>query len=419
MESSPLFRHEAILAKSNNLIGESRIISPLRFKVIALFCLSVAVAFVSIVFLGEYTKKETVTGFVTTTEANVRVFSASEGIISELFVTDGEVITKGQPLARISTSISTSMDSQRTVQTELLDSMRNEANMLRGRVARAREIALSDEAGIRNEIENALFQIGVMKEQIGNAEERLSLAEKKSERVRELRAEALVSEVDLDSAQAELLDSRLKLNDLERSLAIQRTELAQHRINLARSPAVSADRIAELETALEQIEQRVAETEQLEATIVISPIDGRVSDLGRRVGQQLTPDMPVFSILPLSTDYNAEFYVPSRSIGFAQEGAEIRIRIDAYPYQRFGIFVGTVDRIATTPTRPGEADAPISLLEPGYLLVATLDDESLSTNGQPLRLQAGMTLQADLVQESRKIAQWVFDPVASAVKRVQ
>lgn len=152
---------------------------------------------------------------------------------------------------------------------------------------------------------------------------------------------------------------------------------------------------------------------------MISPIDGRVSDLGRRVGQQLALDMPIFSILPLSTDYNAEIYVPSRAIGFVREGAEIRIRFDAYPYQKYGIFVGTVLRVATTPTRPGEADAPISLLEPGYLLVVSLDDQSLIANGQPLQLQAGMTLKADLVRESRKIIQWIFDPVVSAVKRAQ
>ena len=419
MERSPLFRKEAILAKSDNLIGESRVISPLRFKVTALLCLSAAIAFLSIVVFGEYTKKETVAGYVTTTEANVRVFSASEGIISELFVSDGDVVSKGQPLARISTSISTSLDSRRTMQTELLESMRNEADALRGQVDRAREIARSDEARIQNEIENTLFQIGVMKEQVANTEERLLLAEKKSERVRGLRAKALASEVELDVAQSELLDSKLQLNDLERGLAELRTQLAQYRIDLARSPAVSAYRIAELESALERIEQRIAETERLEATIVISPIDGIVSDLGRRVGQQMALDMPIFSILPLSTDYNAEIYVPSRAIGFVQEGTEIRIRFDAYPYQKYGIFAGTVMRVATTPTRPGEADAPISLLEPAYLLVASLDDQNLVANGQPLQLQAGMTLKADLVQESRKIFQWIFDPVVSAVKRAQ
>ena len=98
-----------------------------------------------IAFLGSYTKKETVSGYVTTTEANIRVFPTTAGIISELFVTDGEIVSKGQALARISTSLSTSTDALQSVQTEILESLNSEASSLRSQIDRVRAMATSEE----------------------------------------------------------------------------------------------------------------------------------------------------------------------------------------------------------------------------------------------------------------------------------
>lgn len=417
--SNSLFRQQAIEAKANTLMGQSYLISPLRFKVIAVLALGTAIAFLSIAFLGSYTKKETVAGYVTTTEANVRVFSTSGGVISDLYVADGDLVKSGQALLRVSTSFSTSTTAAGSVQTDLLDFMRSEAASVRGQISRAHDIAASQKKAIGNRMDNTLFQIGAMKEQIEDATKRLALAEKNSTRMSDLRSRNLVSEADIDRAHAATLDHKLTLTDIKRELAMQRTVLEQLHIDLVQLPVTGADKIAVLDTALKRIHQRIAETEGREAIVVVAPIDGRISDLGRRVGQQISVDMPLLSVLPVSTDYYAEVYVPSRSMGFVREGSEIRLRYDAYPYQKYGVFVGTVIRLATTPIRPGEADAPIQLLEPSYRLVVSLDDQEASANGEALQLQAGMTLRADIVRTERRIIEWLFEPIASAVKRTQ
>ena len=356
---------------------------------------------------------------MTTTEANIRVFPTTAGIISELFVTDGEIVSKGQALARISTSLSTSTDALQSVQTEILESLNSEASSLRSQIDRVRAIATSEERALKLEIDNTLFRIGAMKQQIADASERMQLAEKNESRMLDLRARKLVSETDMDSARAVILDNKLRLNDLRRELSMHRTELGRARIDLLQSPAISANNIARMESSLERIEQRIAETQGQDATIAVAPVDGKISALGRRIGQRVSVNMPLVSLLPVSTDYYAELYVPSRAVGFVREGSEIRLRYDAFPYQKYGVFTGSVLRVATSPIRPGEADAPIEVREPSYLLTVLLDDQKIAVNGEVMQLQAGMTLQADIVRERRRIIEWMFDPVASAVKRTQ
>jgi membrane fusion protein len=354
---------------------------------------------------------------VTTTEANVRVFAPSAGVISDLYVVDGESVSKGQALARLSTSTST--DGASSVQSSILKSMREEAATLRQQIAHIGESATHRKSAVERQIENVLYQIGVMKEQLVTARERLALAEKDYHRVAELRQQSLVSEVDVDRSRASALDIKLGVDVLERELSDQRNKLEQLRLDAAQLPITTSSERAQLQAGLQQIEQRIAGMMGQDSIVVVAPIDGRISDLGRRVGQQISESTPIVSVLPIHTSYYAELFVPSRSIGFVREGADIQVRYDAFPHQKFGVFSGRVIRVATTPIRPHEADAPIELFELSYLLTASLDEQHIDVDGTFRELQTGMILQADIVRDRRRIIEWMIEPIIGAAKRTQ
>jgi membrane fusion protein len=415
--STSLFRQQAVDAKSSTLAGEAYLVSPLRFKVVALTALLAATGLLSIVAFGSYTKKETVVGYVTTTEGNVRVFPTAAGTISEIYISQGDEVVLGQALAKISTAVSTG--GPESVQTSLLASVRQEGDALRKQIARTRELGRGQEAELREQIDNRLFQIGVIKEQRSTSVERLELARKNYRKVEDLQTKGLVSELDVDRSRAEALDLELELNKLDRELAVQRGVLGQMQRDLAQLPAVSANTVADLEMALQRVDQRITEISGEDAVVLVAPIDGVVSDLGRRIGQLISTETPFVTLLPNQTSYYAELYVPSRSIGFVNEGSAVQVRYDAYPYQKYGVYSCIVRRVATTPVRSHEADAPIQLVEPSYLLTVELNDQAILIDGGYQSLQAGMTLRADIVREKRRIIEWIFDPLVSAVQRTQ
>ena len=110
--------------------------------------------------------------------------------------------------------------------------------------------------------------------------------------------------------------------------------------------------------------------------------------------------------------------MPTRAFGFVQPGQQTRIRFDAFPYQRFGLFEGEVIRAASAILTPGEVEMPINIQEPVYRVEVTLGEQEIRAYGNHVPLQAGMTLSADIVLEERSLISWLFEPILSLQGRV-
>ena len=103
------------------------------------------------------------------------------------------------------------------------------------------------------------------------------------------------------------------------------------------------------------------------------------------------------------------------------------MRYGAYPYQKFGLAQGQVLSISATPTAPQDLpNGQIAALqtaaqtqEPLYRIQVQLQDQSITAYGDKLPLKAGMTLEADVVQEKRAVWEWIFEPVLAARQKVK
>jgi multidrug efflux pump subunit AcrA (membrane-fusion protein) len=122
----------------------------------------------------------------------------------------------------------------------------------------------------------------------------------------------------------------------------------------------------------------------------------------------------------------AHLYAPSRTAGFVAKGQQVLIRYQAYPYQKFGLQQGTVIDISKTPFAPNElppnlastilSNAQQSILgfnsnEALYRIKVRLDKQTINAYGQMQSLKPGMTLEADVLQDKRRIWEWVMEPV--------
>jgi membrane fusion protein len=412
-----LFREEAVAARTNSSISEVTIAGPLSYSLLAFVALFFASGLLGVVFFGQYTKKETVQGYVTTTEANIRVFSQVDGILTSLLIEDGGEVQAGQLLAIVSTGHSTSKAT--SVQAEILASMTEETAALQEQIDFTLRISGSRQHALEQEIDNALLDIETLSDQRDTASERLALARRDYKRLEDVHNEGLVSDVALGESRASVLDAELQLSNVDRELSEQESRIKQYRFDLAEMPAVAARQVAELTIELERLEQRITNVEGQHSVAVVAPIAGRVSVLARRPGQQISVDVPVLSILPKSASFYAELFVPSRSIGFVRTGSDVIIRYDAFPYQKYGAHSGTVTHVSSIPVRPHEADAEIPIVEASYVIRATIREDSIEVDGQPVSVQAGMRLEADVVRDRRRLIEWLFDPLVAAAGRVR
>lgn len=89
------------------------------------------------------------------------------------------------------------------------------------------------------------------------------------------------------------------------------------------------------------------------------------------------------------------------------------MRLEAYPYQTFGQqrgVVQTVTRSALPEWQMTDGAAGPGDKEPMYRITVSLDTPAHGPQGQVLALRPGMRLDADLLQQTRRLYQWAFDP---------
>ena len=119
-------------------------------------------------------------------------------------------------------------------------------------------------------------------------------------------------------------------------------------------------------------------------------------------------------IIPLNANLQAELFFPTRAFGFVRPGQQVRMLYDAFPYQKFGAYRGTVKNVSHTILTGNETTGPITLKEPAYRVSVALERPDIDAYGLKMPLQPDMLLKADVVLEQRSLMRWLLDPVLSA-----
>jgi len=190
--------------------------------------------------------------------------------------------------------------------------------------------------------------------------------------------------------------------------------LAQLHSELDQLPIRIQTSINELENKISELKQREVEFESRRSITIQAPVAGTVTALQSQRGQWLgTNNFPLLAIIPKDAVFQVELYLPSRAIGFISPGKKVRMRFDAFPYRRFGIYEGEISVISKHALMPQEMTVPLDLKEPVYRITVLLDKQTVSAYGQEFPLQAGMSLEADIILDKQTLFEWIIDPFIS------
>jgi membrane fusion protein len=119
-------------------------------------------------------------------------------------------------------------------------------------------------------------------------------------------------------------------------------------------------------------------------------------------------------IVPADAELQAELAVPSSAIGFVKQGQEVRLAIDAFPYQRFGTVKGEVLTVAESAfSQQGATGAVVAV----YLVRIKLDADAITAFGRSEPLVPGMTLSARIITEKQSLLEWLFEPLYAVRRR--
>jgi len=415
---TPLFRREAIEANRQQWMGEVRLVRPVSMSVLVVLLVVAAVAVAWWLAIGEYTRKAHVRGVLVPDRGWIRLVAPQLATVAERRVTQGQTVRAGDVLFVLSLDQQAGDGSaQQRVQRSLRARQESLSETLeaRQRLSREQEAVLTQRiAGLRQESAQVDKEIELQRQ-------RLALSQQTLTRLEALREERFVSTAQINSKSEEVLALRAQLVALERQRSTLAREVAALEGQRRELPLQERARAGELQRAAQALAQESAENEARHAMLIRAPQDGTLASVLAEPGQAVSPDVALASLVPADARLQAHLYAPSSALGFIRPEQPVRLRVAAFPYQKFGHQGGVVYQVSSTPLQAGELAAlPLAAKpdEPLYRVTVTLERQSVLAYGREQPLAAGMQLDADVMLERRRLVEWLFAPVLGVTGRL-
>jgi membrane fusion protein len=387
-QAQPLFRPEVIAERQGQWLGTILLEQRITQRAFTWISLSAGAAILALLIFGSYTRKVHVNGWVIPQEGVARVVAPQAGVVSRIGVHEGDTVRAGTPLLVLSAEIHSQAGG--AIREEVVRQALARRDNLR-ETAKVLGAQLDQEAAD-------------LKQRIDVQRSRVTISEAALQRDRAMRARDLIALPRLQKTEQDYLDSKgalLTLEDALRALPYKRQT-----------------QLAEVERNIAVVEQELAEAEARREIVITAPQDGTITDIQAEPGSAAQLNVPLMTIVPSGTVLQAQLFAPSRAIGFARSGQRVLLRYQAFPYQKYGSYAGTVVSVSRSAMSPSELTQQLAGLtslhgtnEPLYRMTVALDRQTVTAYGRALPLQPGMELEADVIVERRTLLEWVFDPL--------
>lgn len=392
----------------NNCLAKS----PVSLRVYVFFLFLTLTALIIILSQGRYGRQESVKGLVRN-EAFYRVSSEKVGNVLDLYVREGDKVRQGQPLYRLSLptqkaegdgedsqeknlirlrEIKKGYETEQERQNQELTTMRAQKAIFFEQISHDLEKIEDIENGYNKKQQ-------ILKKQLGDYKTLL-----KSNSINKAEVERLVQAV-IDNEQA------IKKTVLEKQNMLKNK--AEREIYFVKLERESEQNQNDLIRKSIEISREIERTEMLKDYVVTSPVDGTVHDVGILKGDFVDGSTPAIIVRENSNSKPVVIlYLNSRQTGIIRPGEKLSLRVDAFPYEIYGMLGAEVINVSRTPTRVS-MDEKESWFRVRLNILEDRKKDKISLSV----LNDGMTVTTSLREADQSLIEWLFLPVKKAIKR--
>lgn len=416
-----MFRKEALEAQQSKWVGDIVLIRPLSFTFLTLCAAGIAFVIVLFLIFGSYTKRITVSGQLMPDMGLIQIYSAERGVVTEKLIQEGQQVKKGDVLYTISTSRFNKTGSYN-------DSLKSEIETKQQSLAEEKiqteKLFQSDFIQKTNEIDSLQQDIHQLNNLIDQQRERVALAKNNADRYQDLLQRGVVAEVDYQSKQDFYFNQNVQLQNYQREQIAKSSELRNRKLELAALKAKSTNQFNQIERQLASTNQEYIENQASDLIIVRANTDGFISSVNAELGQHIEVNKPLVQIVPAHSQLDAYLYIPSQAIGFVDVHQPIKLRYQAYPYQKFGQGDGVIYEVSDTALAPQDLTigniqiTPTSNNQPVYVVKVKLQKKYIEVYGEKKPLKVGLAFDADILQDKRKLYEWVLEPLYTITGKI-
>jgi len=274
------------------------------------------------------------------------------GKVSRVYVTNGEQVKTGDPLIKFDTTLAAE------------------------KKAESEELIALEVAGLQRKLE----VISLQKESL---QQRLTTKTTLVEEYQKLAKFGGIARINLLEAKDQIYELQSQINSLKQR---------QKELEID-----SQKTIRKLQTDLKSANQQLF-YQQVNATS-----SGIVFDIKARESGVLTEGSTILSIIP-TDGLKAEVFIPNKDIGFVKIGQDAKIRVDAFPSNRYGELDGVVKLIGADALPPNKSASffhfPIDI---------ELKDDWLENKGLKIPLRSGMAITSNLIIRNKRVISIIGD----------
>lgn len=406
-----LFRQEAINSKLNKLEGDVILLPKLSYSFLTCFFCVWTLLILYGLNTTHYSRKEAVLGWIEPIEGIVKVYNhLPDSTITKLYVSEGEHVIADDRLLHVKNK--TLLTDGQEFSHQFSAKLNKQKLELTNQLRRQKENYSLRRNNLIAQIKSSSHGLIQIKTQLSILQDQETLAIDETKKYENLYASNAISLIENNRTKKELLNIRSNIQTAKRDLENLRNTILRQERELALLSSLQENELGELRSQIYEIDQQLLQIQSRTEAIITAPISGIVTGIQVSVGQNPKDSIPLLTIIPENRKLKVKLLVPVRAVGFLAVGQRFSIRYDAFPYQKFGTYKASVEKISQSIFLPNETlHFPIQLNEPFYVVEASLERESISAYGNDIRLKPGMTLSGDINLEERTLLEWLLEPL--------
>lgn len=369
---------------------------------------------------------------------------AEAGIVREVLVRDGEDVRAGQVLMRMdATTASADMGTLKAESALKALSLRRIDAELRGQplLIDARdppEVAsqvLAQYRARRQSYLDALSQEqatlfrakhdqAAARQQLAKLKATVPLYQLSANSYEKLVKEGFVSELGANDKIREKIEKEQELKSQESNMESQAAAVEQSRQRFAQIKSGYESQLLNERVELQSQQQRTEG--ELRKQIYKSGLlelkateNGTVKDMATyNPGAVVQPGTVLLNLVPKNELLYAEVAIRNEDVGFVAPGQRVKVKLQAYPFQKYGMLAGTVDVVGadSSANDPQKATAMGQNPQSYKARVLLASQELRAPNGEVLKLAPGMVVQAEIHQGRRTVLEYLLSPVQKVVQ---
>lgn len=410
---TPLFRQEALDAQKDKQYGNAVLLPSLNILIITVL-LFVCVA-IAIYFALHYKFSNTVEirGWIDADKPGVAIRSADNiGIIEDVLVNNGDLISKGQAIFTIK-RVSSIITSDRDLHVKK-SSLKHTNKIKIAQIDAKQNLMQAKIQHLDTQQDLLNNKTILLSQQSANISNRIERLNSQLNKAQTLAKKGLIPQAQIDTVHSLLIDNQSQLSRIK----IQLIDSQTNKTNFIQAKKETRTTIAELtqqkKLLKSTLQSNLLTLEQSLAYTVTAPTDGYIANITLGIGDSVDNAQILAHISANTSLIKAFAYIPSHNLSFINTDKIINIKVDGFDYKRFGMVSARIQDISKQITVPQQRQTlPITPLSPSFLSQLSIDSNYLANNNKKWRLKPGMLFTASVTLEELSAFEWIFSSLIS------